>query len=159
MFSIAKASALLRGLHDNLQIRFSNSASLNQVSSYFSAIPDAAGALWPYLIISLNGAVAEGNSVVYIRLQDSPMISKDIFGNSTDAYSPTNMTLAYELNSSGAPIPLAADLATIQFEALKLGTPLALVQLPNGTAVTDANVQAASPVVSLDDLLWPTKAV
>ena len=161
MYSNAKAVALLRDVSDKLSKRLAYSGvSVNSISTAFSAA-DAAGGVWPYLLITENGNGAEGQPVIYVKISAQDMISKDIFGNDTDSYAPHNLTVAYELSGSAGsnPIPNHADIASVLFETIKTGVRLNLVELANGTQVTDANVSAATPILAIDELYWPTKNV
>lgn len=162
MFSNAKAVALLRDVSDKLSKRLAfGGTSVNQVNTYFTTVPDAAGGLWPYLLISQNGNFAEGQPVIYVKIAAQDMISKDIFGNDTDSYAPHILTFAYELTGAAGTnsIPSHADILTCEWETIKTGVLVQLKELANGTQVTDANVTAASPIVVLDELYWPTKGV
>lgn len=157
-YSNAKAIALLRDLSDKLSVRFKNNSGLNTVASAFYT--DSNGDIWPYLLVSHNGVVTEGNPVVYIELSNVDAVSKDIFGNQTEAYAPHILQLAYELGAAGnETIPSHADIIACEFEAIKMGARLQLKELANGTAVTAASVNAASAIADLDDLYWPTKLV
>ncbi|CAM6004812.1 unnamed protein product [Sphagnum balticum] len=161
MYSNAKAVALLRDVSDKLSKRLAfNGVSVNSVSTAFSA-PDAAGGVWPYLLISQNGNVAEGQPVIYVKISAQDMVSRDIFGNDTDSYAPHNLLVAYELSGAAGSNPIAnhADIATVLWETIKTGVRLNLAELANGNAVTDANASAATPILSIDELYWPTKGV
>lgn len=160
MYSNAKAVALLRDVSDKLSKRYAFSGvSVNTITTAFSA-PDAAGGVWPYLLITQNGNGAEGQPVIYVKISAQDMISKDIFGNDTDSYAPHNLFVAYELGATGnETLPAHADITTCLFETIKTGVRLNLVELPNGTQVTDANVSAATPTLAIDELYWPTKNV
>jgi hypothetical protein len=155
MQSTAKAIALIRGLHSNLKNRLENNAGVNTISFAFDSNN------WPYLLIfNATDGIAEGNPVIFIRISNVPMVSTDIFGNATYAYSPDLLEFAYELSSGGAPLPARADIITCEYESILTGVQFQLKELANGTAVTAANVSAdVSPVVSLDNLYWPTKGV
>lgn len=159
MYSNAKSLALIRDLADRLNVRLASSAGLNTVTEAFYV--DANNASWPYLLISHNGNVAEGQPVVYIEISDVDAVSKDIFGNQTYAYAPHVLQFAYELSGAAGtnPIPAHADLANCQFEAQTCGCEWQLKELANGTQVTAANVNAATPLVDIQPLYWPTKSV
>jgi hypothetical protein len=89
-------------------------------------------------------------------------VSKDIFGNQTFAYAPHVLELAYELQATpniGNSFVAHADLAATNYEAQQAGCEYQLKELANGTAVTAANVSAATPVADLQPLYWPTKSV
>lgn len=156
IYSNAKPIALLRDLGNKLQIRFQNNSGLNTLSQGFYT--DGLGAVWPYILLyNASAGTGEGNAVVYIEISCVNAVSLDVFGNPLYAYAPELMQIGYELTSGGAPIPARADLETINFEAIKTGVQLQLKELANGTAVSGAAVNAAAPVVSLDELYWPTK--
>ena len=151
MYSIDKAVGLARDLADRLSLRLSNGAGLNTVRQ----TQDAAG--WPIIFVSHNANEAEAQSVVFIRIKDIDVGAVDVFGNSTLPFSPTLAQFAYELNGAGAPIPSPADYAICFYEVTRMGTVLAQYSIANGTAVTAANVDAASPVQTLKDIDWGFK--
>lgn len=157
MQSNAKAIRLIQDIQDMLAVRLApTSAGLNSIRQAFDANS------WPYLVASHNGNEAAGQPVVLIRISNVDAISKDIFGNQTYAYAPHVLELAFELQATpniGNSFVAHADLATCEFEAIKSGVRYQQKELANGTAVTAANVSAASPVVDLDQLYWPTKLV
>jgi hypothetical protein len=154
MQSAKKAIDLCRDLADKLAKRLpAGAAGLNTVRQAF----DAGG--WPMIFFSHNGNEAEGQPVVLIRIKNVDMVSKDVFGNSTFAYAPHTLELAYELASSGDSLPAHADLITVEFEAIKTGVRLQLKEIANGTAVSEAAINAASAIADLDELYWPTKLV
>jgi hypothetical protein len=157
MYSNAKAIRLVQDINDLLTVRLLNNAGLNTITSAFYT--DANGAAWPYILISHNGNVAEGQPVVYIQISNVDAVSKDIFGNQTYAYAPHILQLGYELTAGGAPEPAIADLLTCEFEAIKSGVRLQVKQVANGTAVTSTSVNAAAATADLDQLYWPTKLV
>jgi hypothetical protein len=156
IFSNAKPIALLRDLGNKLQIRFQNNTGVNTLAQGFYT--DANGAIWPYIqLYNATSGLGEGNPVVYIEISCVDAVSKDIFGNELYAYAPELMQLGYELSGGGSPIPSRSDLETINFEAIRTGVQLQLKEVANGTAVTPTSVNAAAPLVSLDELYWPTK--
>ena len=158
IYSNAKAIALIRDLGDKLSKRFANGSGINTVSQAFYT--DSNGATWPYLLLTTGGTATEGSAVIYIEISGIDAVSKDVFGNELCAYAPHKMLFGYELGAAGnQTIPTHADIATAQFEAIKTGVSLNLIEIANGTAVTAANVNAATPVVTLDELYWPTKLV
>lgn len=152
--SLAQADALARDLKDRLSVRFQPSAS--GVNSIRQA-NDANG--YPELFLSHGGNEAEGQPVILVRIQGVNAISVDVFGNPIIAAAPLLAGMAYELNSSSAPIPAPADLATANYEIQKMACQFELIQIANGTAVTEASFNAATPLVKLDDLYWPTHGV
>lgn len=153
MQSIAKADALLRDVSDKLAKRFYGSATIDTVRS----ARDSNG--WPMLFLSDAANEAAGQPVIAIRIKAVDMVSKDIFGNSTFAYAPHALEVAYELAAANNPIPVDTDILIAEFEAIKTGVKIQLKELANGTAVTAANMDAASPAIELEDLYWPTKGV
>jgi len=152
MKSTAKAEALLRDVADKLKVRFANGAGINTVR----AARDANG--WPMLFLS-NGSEAEGASVIAIRISAVDAVSKDVFGNALVAFAPHALEFAYELTASDNPIPTDKDLLTAWYEAQKTGVKMQLKEIANGTAVTEASINAAAVALELDELYWPTKGV
>lgn len=159
MYSNAKSNALIRDLGDKLSKRFAFSGtSVNTVVQ--GTWTDANGQVWPNLMISEGGTVTEGNPVIYIQISGQDMISKDVFGNQTESYAPHIAQLGYELGAAGnETLPSHADIATAMYELVKTGVRFQLKEIANGTAVTAAAVNAASPVADEDELYWPTKGV
>jgi hypothetical protein len=154
MQSTAKANALVRDLADKLRIRLvPGSAGLNSVRLAF----DAQG--WPMIFCSHNANEAEAQPVVLLRIRNPDMQSKDVFGGSTFAYAPHILELAYELASSNNPEASLADIEVIKYEAQKLGCRYQEKAIANGSAVNEANLNAAAPIADLEDLYWPTKSV
>jgi hypothetical protein len=163
MYSQAKAIALLRDLGNKLQIRFANggTGSINTLSQGFTTTPDAAGAVWPYILLyNATAGTGTGNPVIYIEIAGVDAVSKDIFGNDTDSYAPHKMLFGYELGAAGNETWAAhSDIVTAEFEAIKTGVAFTLVEVANGAGVTAATVSAATPVTTIDELYWPTKLV
>lgn len=155
MQSTAKAQALARDLADKLSKRYAGSATINTVRQ----ANDANG--WPMIFCSVSGNEAEAQPVILIRIKGVPMVSPDVFGNtSSSAYAPHTLEFAFELTSTAnKPEVLLADLAPAQFESIKTGVRFQLKEIANGTAVTEAAINAASPVADLEELYWPTKSV
>lgn len=153
MQSAAKAEALMRDLADKLSKRYSKGPGLNSIR----VANDANG--WPMLFISRNGNEAVGNPVVAIRISNVDADSRDVFGNSTYAYAPHILELAYELAAINQPIPSTADLAAAEFECIKTGVRFQLKEIGNGIAVTEASLNLGTVVADLEDLYWPTKSV
>ncbi len=153
IISPQKLQAVSRDLSNRLAIRLQNNAGLNTVR----LANDANG--FPMIFLSHGGNEAEGQPVVLIRLEQISMVSTDIFGNAEYAYTPSLSLFCYELNGAGAPIPAQADLLTCEWELIPFGIAQNLIQIANGTAVTEASTNAATPAISLDNLYWPTKGV
>ena len=152
MQSNAKAVALIRDLADLLAKRFAGSSTIDTVRQAFDSNN------WPYLVCSDGGNEAAGQSVILIRISNVDAVSKDIFGNQTYAYAPHVMEFAYELNGSDSQ-PSHADVAKASWEAQRCGVRFQLKEIADGTAVTAASVTAASALVDLENLYWPTKSV
>jgi len=147
LYSIDHAVGVARDLQDRLSLRMANSAGINT----WRAAQDAMG--WPELFGSHGGNEAEGQPVLFIRLMNiNP--TTDIFGNTTYPFTPTQTQLAYELNSAGAPFPTTADYTTAAFEITRTGTVFQEIAIANGTAVTEASVNAATPVQTLKSIDW-----
>lgn len=157
MFSNAKAIALVRDLSDKLSKRLANNSGLNTIVQSFAT--DAQGAQWPVLTISHNGNVAEGQPVVIIEISNVDMVSRDVFGNPTEAYAPHVLQFGYELASGGAPLPARGDVAVCEYEAIMTGVRFQLKEIANATAVTATSLNAAAAIADLDDMYWPTKKV
>lgn len=153
MQSNAKAVALIRDLADKLSKRYAGSATIDTVRQAFDSNN------WPYLLCSDGGVETAGNPVIFIRISNPDMISKDIFGSQTYAYAPHIMEFAYELTAANNPIPTDADLFIANFEAVKTGCREQVKETANTVAVNPTNVSAASAIADLDDLYWPTKSV
>lgn len=155
MKSTAKAIALARDLADKLSKRYAaGAAGLNTVRQAF----DANG--WPMIFCSHNANEAEGQPVLAIRISNPDAVSKDIFGQQTNAYAPHILEVAYELTATAnCPEVSAADRASAEFESIKVGARYQIKEIANGTAVSEASMNAASPAADLDELYWPTKSV
>lgn len=155
MKSTAKAAALLRDIADKLKIRQAGSAGVNSVR----AANDANG--WPMLILSRNGNEAESQPVIAVRISAVNAISKDIFGNDLVAFAPHILEVAYELGLiSGQDLdPARADLFTVLFECTKTGCRMQIKEIANGTAVSEAAMNAAAAISDMEDLYYPAKSV
>lgn len=153
MKSTAKAEALLRDVADKLKVRLAANATVNTVRQ----AKDANG--WPMLFLSAGGNEAAGQPVVGIRITAANAVSKDVFGNDLIAFAPHNLEFAYELTAADNPIPTDVSVFIAWYEAQKTGVAMNLKELANGTAVTEANMNAATASIVLDELYWPTKGV
>lgn len=153
MKSLAKADALLRDVADKLKVRYAGSATIDTVR----AARDAAG--WPMLFLSDAGNEVAGQAVIALRVKAVDMVSKDVFGNDLVAFAPHTLEIAYELTAADNAIPVNADILKAEFEAIKTGVKIQLKELANGTAVTAANMDAATAAVEIEELYWPTKGV
>lgn len=153
MQSVAKAQALVRDLADKLAKRFANGPGINSIRQ----ANDANG--WPMLFLSVGGNEAEAQPVILIRVKNVDLVSKDIFGNASFAYAPHTLELAYELAAANKPECSLADLAVAKWEAERCGCRYQEKSIANGTAVSEASLNAAAPIADLEDLYWPTKSV
>jgi hypothetical protein len=151
----AKANAMIRLIASDLALRIANSAA-GYVNVVRQAV-DTDG--YPCLFLSRNGNEAAGQPVIFIRIKQIDAVSKDVFGNSENAYAPHLMDVAYELTAGGFIIPKSEDIFSVLWECIPEGVSLNQIAIANGTAVTVANVNAATPLQTLDWLRWPTKGV
>jgi hypothetical protein len=151
--SLAKAEALSRSIAENLQKRYAGSSTIDTVRQ----ARDANG--WPMIFCSDGGVESASNPVIAIRIMNVDAVSKDVFGNDLNAYAPHTLEVAYELTAANNPIPTDTDILKAEFESILKGVRLLLKELTNGTAVTAANMDAASAAADLEDLYWPNKSV
>lgn len=152
LYSIDHAVGVARDLSDAFKIRFApGSAGINTVRQ----AQDANG--WPMIFLSHNGVETESNPVIAIRIMNINVGAIDIFGNSTLPFTPHQCEIAYELTSGGAPIPTTADYTTALFQVTRTGVIVENEPIANGTAVTEASMnaaQAAGPAQVLRDIDW-----
>ena len=143
-----------RDLAEKLALRYAKSASIDTVR----AASDAQG--WPMLFCS-QASSGEGESfpVILIRIKGLQVPAKDQFQQVQFAYAPHSLEIAYELTSGGKPIPSESDLWKAVFESTKTGIALLQKEIANGTAVSEASLNAAAVVSELNDLYWPNKGV
>lgn len=151
----AKAEALIRELKERLEFRTANAAS----GRVDTVRQDRDSDGYPALFLSDGGTETAGSPVIFIRIKQIDMVSKDIFGNAINAYAPHKCELAYELNqySHHHPYVDGRDVTMVMYEIGKLVIKTDLKELDNGDAVTFTNVDAADVAESYDDLRWPTK--
>lgn len=145
------AKGWVRDLADKFNLRFRSGAGVNTVR----ATLDTAG--WPMLFMSTGGNEAAGQPVIGLRIKATDVGATDIFGNSTIPFAPHTCEVAYELTSGGFPTPTFSDLSTVLYEVSKLGVKVADKAIANTTAVTQASMDAATPVITLDSIDWPNK--
>lgn len=146
LYSTDHAVGVARDLADRLSLRFTNSSTINTITQS----QDENG--YPIIVATHNGNAAEGQPVVWIRLTNINVGATDIFGNSTLPFTPTLAQIAYELTSGGAPEPTVSDFSTCLFEIARTGCVVSQYAIANGTAVTEAAVNAASPTQTLKDI-------
>lgn len=154
LYSIDHAVGVARDLADDFKMRMSNSSTINTVRQ----AQDANG--WPMIFLSHNGVETESNPVICVRLMNINVNATDIFGNATLPFTPTQAEIAYELTSGGAPIPVTADLTTVIFQVTRTGVIIINEPIANGTAVTEASMNAAlaaGPAQVLKDIDWGNK--
>ena len=153
MQSLAKAQATMRDLKERLEKRVQGSSSIDSVR----ATADSQG--WPMLILSKAANEAAGQPVIALRLKAVDAVSKDVFGNSLKAFSPHEMEVAFELDASEAE-PSRRDIIKAMLEVAKLGHKIIVKEIADGTAVSAASMDAASPADSLEfDTQWPAKGI
>ena len=151
--SIAKSSAWIRDLKEKLEFRFEDSATIDTISE----AKDANG--FSYLMLSLAGAVAAGDEVIFIRILGQDAVSKDVFGNDNYSFTPHVMEFAYELDGA-VPEPKQLDIFRAIQESLKLGIKVQIKEVADGTAVTPANVSAAAVALEIEpEIQWPQKGM
>lgn len=144
----------MRDLKEHLDLRYANGAGIN--SSRLAA--DANG--WPMLFLSVGGNEAEGQPVIVLRIKGLSVPALDQFQQAQYAYAPHTLELAYEAGSvAGHGIPVEADLLKAMFESTKTGITVLQEEIANGTAVTEASMNAAVVTSELNDLYWPNKGV
>ena len=151
LYSLDHAIGVARDLADDFQMRFANGTGINTVRQ----TQDANG--WPMIFLSHNATETESNSVICVRLMNINVGAIDIFGNATLPFTPTQCEIAYELTSGGAPIPTTADYTDVVFQVTRTGVIVVNEPIANGTAVTEASMnaaQAAGPAQVLRDLDW-----
>lgn len=150
--NIAKAQALVRELKERLELRLAGSARLDTVRE----ASDTEG--FPALILSDGGVETAGDPVIAIRIKQIDAVSKDVFNNAMNAYSPHVCEVAYELDGTEAE-PDRKDLALVMWEVARNGVKVQIKEIADGTAVTLAAMDAADPAEELDDLRHPNKGV
>jgi hypothetical protein len=153
IISIAKAEALMREMADRLAARLAG-AAVGRVDSVRAA-KDANG--FPMLFLSHGGNEAAGQPVIVLRCLARDAVSKDIFGNAENAYTPHNLQMAYELDAAAKQKAASKDLEKVMFEACRPGIRIQILEIADGTAVSEASMNAASPSEEYDDLWWPLK--
>ena len=153
MQSLAKAQATMRDLKERLEKRVQGSSSIDTVR----ATADSEG--WPMLILSDAANESAGQPVIALRLKAVDAVSKDVFGNALKAFSPHEMEVAFELDSSEAE-PSRRDIIKVMIEVAKLGHKVIVKQIADGTAVSASSMDATSPADSLEfDTQWPAKGI
>jgi hypothetical protein len=153
MQSIHKSAATMRDLKAALDLRFSNGAGIN--SSRLAA--DAQS--WPMLFLSVAGNEAAGQPCIAIRIKGLVRPNPDIFQQTQWAYAPHTLEIAFEKDVNSKPSPALADLLSVMFECTKTGITILDKEIANGTAVSEASMNAAVVAVELNDLYWPNKGV
>jgi hypothetical protein len=152
LYSIDHSVGIARDLADDFKMRFQPSAAgLNTVRQ----AQDANG--WPMVFLSHNANEAEAQPVIVVRIMNINVGATDIFGNSTLPFTPHQAEIAFELNGAGAPIPTTSDLSTVIFQVTRTGVIVEEEAIANGTAVTEASMnaaQVAGPTLVLRDIDW-----
>jgi len=152
--NLAKANALIRELKERLEIRTAGAAA-GRVDSVRED-KDSEG--FPALILSDNGTETAGNPVIAIRIKQISAVSKDVFGNDMNAYSPHACEIAYELDGTEAE-PDRKDIEMAVWELARNGVKLQVKEIADGTAVSFASMDATAAAQELDDLRNPNKGV
>jgi len=163
LYSVDHAVGVARDLADRLNLRLNNQTASTALN-FVRQTQDENG--YPIIIVSHGGNEAEGQPVIWIRITnlfEYPVTGDghpvDVFGNATLPFTPTICQIASELNtlSPAAPFPSGSDYSTCFFEIARTGTVVQQYAIANGTAVTEAAVNAASPVLQLKDIDWGFK--
>lgn len=148
--NLAKAQSLIRELKERLEIR-AQGAAAGRVDSVREAA-DSEG--YPALFLSDNGDESAGKPVLAIRIKQTDMVSKDVFGNDAKAYTPHVCELAHEVGQVDK-----KDIEMAMFELARIGVKIQIKEIAAATAVSFASMDAAAAAQELDDLRWPTKGV
>jgi hypothetical protein len=101
---------------------------------------------------TVESTIASGTTLVASGV-GSPLAS----GTLTKVSGTGDSTITFSAISGLAPIPAASDYATCLFEIARTGTVVQQFSIANATAVTEAAVNAASPVQTLKDIDWGFK--
>lgn len=150
MKSTAKAESVMRGIKEELEMRVKGSATIDTVRE----AKDSEG--WPMLILSDNKVETAGAAVIAIRMKAVDAVSKDVFGNDLVAFAPHKLELCWEKDATDKPTPADADVAMVTAVCAKKNICLVVKETDNGDAVV-ANLDAATIIAQIDDLLFPTK--
>ena len=152
LYSIDHAVGVARDLADDFRMRFSNGAGINTVRQS----QDANG--WPMLFLSHNANEAEGQAVIALRLMNIDVGAKDVFGNASLPFTPTQCEIAYELSTVPGPFPSVSDYTVVVFQVARTGMIIVEEVIANGTAITEAAMNAAlaaaTPAQILRDIDW-----
>ncbi len=161
LYSVDHCVGVARDLADRLSLRLSNQTA-GTALNFVRQTQDENG--YPIIVVSHGGTETEGNPVVWIRITNLFEYSAgangapiDIFGNATLPFTPTVTQIAYELTAGGAPEPTVTDYSTCLFEIARTGTVVQEYAIANGVAVTEAAVNAATPLITLKDIDWGNK--
>jgi hypothetical protein len=146
--SLAKAKASMRDLKDRLAYRLA-AASLDSIRE----ANDAEGN--PMLFCSAASNEAAGEPVIAFRISQEDAVSKDILGNDLKAYTPHKLEMAWEEDAISP-----AQLAVMSLEAFKIGMKCELKEIASGSAVSEANMDAADVAAALEfDARFPAKGM
>ncbi|MDD5650779.1 MAG: hypothetical protein PHF86_10265 [Candidatus Nanoarchaeia archaeon] len=152
MKSTAKSIALMRDLGERISFRVAGSATIDTVRSAY----DANG--YPMIVLSDGGVETASNPVIGLRVYPIDAISKDVFGNTNIAFTPHVLELAYELAAGGEQTPNQLDLQMVLFECSKIGLKVNIIEIANGSAVDETNMNATAVAKSLEfDVINPMK--
>jgi hypothetical protein len=150
--SLASADATLRDLAERLRRKVAGSALIDTVRE----TRDSDG--WPMLFLSDGGTETAGSDVIAIRMKAIDAVSKDVFNNALNAFTPHSMEVAYELDANAKPEPEATDLAQVLAECAKTGVAIQIKEIADATAVSATSMDAAAVAKEIEaDDLWPTK--
>jgi hypothetical protein len=147
MISTAKAEALSRNLSERLNFRF-KASGLSCVAS-----KDTNG--FPCLLLA-DATPATGEKAIFMRFIQADMVSKDIFGNSTYAYTPHIFQFCTETGSALA----REDIAVFMLEIGKIGILTEVYERANGAVPAVGDLVSGNLKGSFEyDVLAPTKGM
>jgi hypothetical protein len=110
------------------------------------------------IVLSDGGVETASNPVIGLRVYPIDAISKDVFGNTNIAFTPHVLELAYELAAGGEQTPNQLDLQMVLFECSKIGLKVNIIEIANGSAVDETNMNATAVAKSLEfDVINPMK--
>ena len=157
--NIAKAYSEARDLQQQLQIRLQQNAAASGRMNTAVASIDPSNSLPVITMFNTTNGQAEGFQVAIIEFVPVLNNTPTLFGQPLSSGTPSDLVFAYELAATGYQIISQLDLETIMFQAVPIGNRWQIVEIPNLTAVTVANVDAqlaaSGPTLELDNLYWP----
>ena len=148
LYSIDHAVGVARDLADDFKIRFSNGAVINSVRQ----AQDANG--WPMIFLSVGGNEANAQPIIVLRIRNHDVGAKDIFGNSSLPFTPHSCEIAFQLSALGAALPNRLDYTKVVAQVSRTGMIIVEKEIADGTAVSEASMNAAEPSLVIKDIDW-----